>query len=327
MRALFTDHLPFKIAALVTSLTLYLFVMQERERERTFEVAVRVDAVPEGYVLLTEIPNLTVVVAGRARNLSGYYQERLRELRLSFSAPVSHRRFSASDFALPPGLQLRSISPDVIDLNFAPKVDADVEIIPDIRGEPAAGFNLTNAVSPETVHISGPASEINALEGVFTQPVDVTGLRSLTTRRVGLVQLGPNITYERSLSVLVTIRVETNYTTIQVSEVPLTISGPSDRFALDRSAVGLTLRGPETVIDNLDTEQLRASVDVTPFLELPAGEYDVEPRFLNLPPEVSVAHVDIETLRLTVTAAPTLVCRYLPFPNLLPIALPTLVVP
>ena len=99
----YTD-LKKKIVSIVMGLVLYLFVMQEKEGDLTFTVPVRVGAQPPNHVLLTEVPEIQVTIAGRNRNLARLEDSGLSELVLRFDAPVTHRRLNASDFDLPAGL-------------------------------------------------------------------------------------------------------------------------------------------------------------------------------------------------------------------------------
>ena len=82
------------------------------------------------------------------------------------------------------------------------------------------------------------------------------------------------------------------------------------------------MRGPEELFDQLDTERLRASVDATPFLNMPPGTYDVTPAIRNLPTEIAVESQDYDTLRLIATGATSFQFRTVALPVALPIALP-----
>ncbi len=319
-----TSHLPFKIVSVLLALILYLFVMQDKEGERSFRVPVVVQSEPENYVLLSEVPELQVTVAGRTRNLARIQENQLSELVLNFTSPTTHRRFTASDFELPPGLEVISIYPEIIQLNFAPKDAKEVPVIIHAEGEPPPGYTYTATASPPTIRIEGPEDGIASLQEIHTQPIDVSDLTEDGVRRAALVRLEPNFRYDRDIQVLVSFHMDINWTTLRLTDVPITVSGPEDRFSLDHEFLSVRLRGPQTVIDVLDRSRIRASIDGTDFLESPSGTYDVQPSLLNLPDDVTVEEVDFDTLRLTVTAPSRIEMRYLPLPNLLPIPFPTL---
>ncbi len=325
MRLNLTENLPFKIVSLVMGLVLYLFVMQEKEGQRAFTVPVVVESEPENYVLLSEVPDLRVVIEGRTRNLARLGSDALSELVLRFDRPVTHRRFTPSDFALPAGVEVQSIFPEIVQLNFAPKVAAEVPIVPDRRGEPVTGYTVRWTVDPSHLRVEGPAEQINALDGIFTQPVDIQGLTEVTTRRVGLAQLGPDISYDRDTQVLVRVYPEVNEVNLEVPGVPVEVSGPADRFSVDEPTMSVVLRGPQAVIDAFDPSVLRVSVDATPYLDAPAGVYDAVPQLLNLPAELTVQSRQFDALRLTVVAPTAFECRTIPLPNVLPIVVPRII--
>ena len=247
-----TQHLPFKIVSVLLALVLYLFVMQEREGERELIVPVAVTAEPSDFVLLTKIPDLRVVVAGRTRNLARLGHELLPEIELSFDRIYPHWRFSPSDIRLPGGLEVVSIIPESIDLHFAPKLTREVPIIVNMQGEPPTGYNITASASPPTLRVDGPATQIEGLQEVHTQPVDVSTLREDTVQTVVLERLDSQVHYDRDIRVLVSFHMDINWTSVRVSDVPVSVSGPEGRFELDRQFVSVRLRGPQTVIDSID---------------------------------------------------------------------------
>lgn len=317
-----TQHLPFKIVSVLLALVLYLFVMQDQEGVRELIVPVAVNAEPDDFVLLTEIPDLRVLVAGRTRNLARLGDELLPEIELSFDRIYPHWRFSPADIRLPGGLEVVSIIPESIDLHFAPKLTREVPIIVDMQGQPPTGYNVTASTSPPTLRVDGPASVVEALQEVRTQSVDVSTLREDTVQTVVLERLDSRVHYDRDIRILVSFHMEINWANVRVSDVPVLISGPEGRFALDREFVSVRLRGPQTVIDNMDRALIRASVDALPFLTVPAGTYDVEPALIGLPTDVTVEEIDFQTLRLTVSAPPSIEFRPIPLPNFLPLPLP-----
>jgi hypothetical protein len=322
----FNSTLPLKVVSVSMALVLYLFVMQDQEGEATFPISVMVESQPDGYLLLSDVPELSVVITGRSRHLARLNDGRLSELVLRFNTPVTHHRFEHSDFNLPPGLEIRSITPEMVSLNFAPKVSKEVPILLDTRGASPPEYTLHTRLSPDTVYVEGPSIIIDTIEGIFTAPFDVGGIREdQLPRPVGLMQMGPHLQYDRDLRVMVTVEVDINETEVFLTDIPIQISGPADRFSIDHELLEITLRGAEATINGLDTSQIRATVDATPFLDAPIGTYDVAPRLLNIPPELSIQNMNFRTLGLTVLESATRIpfqCNIIPFPYLLPVPIP-----
>lgn len=317
-----TQHLPFKIISVVLALVLYLFVMQDKEVERDLTLSIVVDSEPEDYVLLTQLPEVEVTVAGRSRNLARLERSRLEEVSLSFSRPADLYRLTESDFDLPPGLEIIDIDPETIDLHFVPKATDWVPVVVSVSGNPPAGYKFTTTVSPGEVLIEGPAAVVQDLQEIRTQEIDVRTLREDAVRRVSLQRLDSELRYDREQQVMVAFDIELDWGNVEISEVPISVSGPEGRFSLDRQTLTLLLRGPQIVINQLDRSRIRATIDGTPYLNSPAGTYDVSPTVLNLPADVTVESIDYGTLRLTVSAPPTIEFRPIPLPTVFPLPLP-----
>jgi YbbR domain-containing protein len=179
----------------------------------------------------------------------------------------------------------------------------EVEVVPDLRGEPAPGFRRGSvSVLPSTVTLAGPTSVLNSLPSfVKTLPVTITSAAADLTMRVPLTV--PN-------SVVV---VETNFVTVTVDILPIlssrSLTGSVEVQGLRRGyqatlsplMVDVVLEGPETQLSELTAEDLRIYVNLS---VLGIGMYRIDPVVLG-PPNVRVVNVIPETIEVNIQLMPT----------------------
>jgi YbbR domain-containing protein len=155
------------------------FVVSGEKREpasqKVVETSVRYD-VPEGYLLLDRVERATVGVRGpvsRLRNLTPLQVDVFVEVppeEGTIQVPLG-----PDHVALPSGLELVSVEPNVIELTLDREQTEVVEVVPALAGEPAAGAVVREArVVPNQALVRGPASRVRDLVSVTTTPVSLT---------------------------------------------------------------------------------------------------------------------------------------------------------
>jgi len=82
-------------------------------------------------------------------------------------------RIKNSDFSLPSGLVVSSVTPSSIKVVTEKKMRKIVPVKVVLKGAPAAGMGGYEAVSdPETVEVEGPAGQVSRVESVATEEID-----------------------------------------------------------------------------------------------------------------------------------------------------------
>jgi len=83
-------------------------------------------------------------------------------------------RIKNSDFSLPSGLVVSSVTPSSIRVVTEKKMRKSVPVKVVLKGTPAAGMGGYEAVSdPATVEVEGPAGQVSRVESVSTEEIDV----------------------------------------------------------------------------------------------------------------------------------------------------------
>jgi len=179
----------------------------------------------------------------------------------------------------------------------------DVEVVPDLRGEPAPGYRRGSVeVDPSTVTLAGLPSVLDDLPGfIETSPISVISatqdltVRSPLTVPQNVVVVGVDfVTVTVEILPILSSRAMT--ATIEIRGVNsgwLATASPS--------VVDVILEGPDTLLAELTSDDIRVIVDV---FGLGLGVHRVEPDVL-APEDVVVVSVIPETIEVVIVAEPT----------------------
>jgi YbbR domain-containing protein len=184
-------------------------------------------------------------------------------------------------------------------LGFKP----DVEVVPDVRGEPEPGYRLGSvSVAPSTVTLFGLPSVLNQLPGfVETLPISVTGATE-DLLEYSFLKVPDTVAVVGADFVTVTVEV----LPIQSSRpmtVPVEIQGLRAEWIAIPSpdVVNVILEGPDLVITDLTSGDVRAIVDLFGYTP---GVYRVEPNIV-APESVTVVSIIPETIEVVIAPSPT----------------------
>ncbi len=184
-------------------------------------------------------------------------------------------------------------------LGFKP----DVEVVPDLVGEPAADYRLGSvSVEPSTVTLAGLPSVLNDLPGfIETQPISVSGATE------GLVQYSPLVVPEGVVVVGV------DYVTVTVEVLPIQssramtsvveVQGVRPGWVATPSpeVVDVILEGPNTILESLTPDDIRIILNL---FDYPLGVHRIAPSIAG-PEGVTVVSIIPETIEVVIEIEPT----------------------
>ena len=188
----------------------------------------------------------------------------------------------------------------------------EVRVVPDVRGEPAAGYRRGSvAVAPSMLTLAGPPQVLNDLPGfVRTEPITISGMTAVLTERVPL-SMPTNI-----------VAVGVNYVTVTVSILPVLssramtstveIQGLRQEWTatISPEVVDVILVGPDTLLSDLKPDDIQVFVNL---FDLGLGVHRVEPIVL-YPEDVELESVipDVVEVVIRVEATPAPLTSTLP---------------
>lgn len=179
----------------------------------------------------------------------------------------------------------------------------DVEVIPDVRGDPALGYRRgTVLVEPSTVTLAGPSSVLENLPGfVETLPISITGATSVITERTPLT-VPTNVVVVGVNFVTVTVEILPILSSRTMTSVVETQGLPQGWLAtLSPGEVDVLLEGPDTLLVALTPDDIQVFVNL---FGLGFGTHRVEPVVL-APEGIRVVSVIPETIEVVIQLPPT----------------------
>src|SRR6266446_560705 len=117
---------------------------------------------------------------------------------------------SADLVEVPPGVTVRRVTPNRLQVTLAAAVAKTLQVVPQIRGAPEPDHAIHRVtVEPATVQVRGPRSTIEGRTTVETVPVDIAGRRDTVSQSVGLaLPESVYLTDQRKVQVTVEIKSE-----------------------------------------------------------------------------------------------------------------------
>lgn len=197
---------------------------------------------------------------------------------------------------VPRGVRILDIEPSRVPVRLERVKRTSVPVTLSPVGEPRDGYVVQSLKAvPDKVQVSGPASLVDRLTALETEPFDLTDLAASTQKTVGLVradQLGV-----KPETVVVQIEVAVAMTTRDFKRLPVEVRNVDQPFQLRPQRVNLTVRGPQRIVQSLTLEEGAVYVDGASY---EPGEHMVEAE-VTLPAGVEVVRRDPPVIRLEIS--------------------------
>ena len=300
VRRLMSD-LPVKVICLTAAVILFLFHRVNTLTERFFSVPLDVST-PSGLAVASAFPKtVRITLRGAEEAIFPILEEDIEasvDLENYRSPGIYQAQVKVSRKGTALNVEPLEINVDPREITFTlePLTERRVTVIPDIRGEPAYGYELVqSAVSPASVVIRGARSRVQGVSAVPTEEIDLTGRTGSFASRVRI--LLPNallrIAGDSSADFRATIQesiVTRRFDAVTVSTVDL-----SPHLTL-RSPIppgSVQVQGAQLVVDGVRPEQVRLVLDCSAIKR--AGQYELHPR-AEVPSSVTVPDYDPKVL-------------------------------
>jgi YbbR domain-containing protein len=160
-------------------------------------------------------------------------------------------------------VQTIRVSPSQVVLEVDRLVERSTPVVLDLDGDPPDGYRVVETeVDPRRVTVVGPASIVDRLQEIATEPVAIRPRAGSTSMVVPLRRDDPQLGF-RPPRVEVRVQVEEILGERSFSGVPIEATGePSGPRILPPTAE-VRIRGPERVLRGLDRTAVVLTVDVT----------------------------------------------------------------
>ena len=197
MKKIFFENLGLKIAAVLLSIVLWVFVTSRGQSEISIDVPLEFKNIPQGLEIVNHtVKTITLAVKGQERFIKNI---RPSDMRVSLDLSKAKKGESIyyihrDDIILPHAVTVTNISPSTVKVTIEETTAKTVRVIALITGEPERGYYVKSVeVTPQTVTIEGIRSEIERIKNIKTEPFDVTGFNETFTQDLKLDLMGKNI--------------------------------------------------------------------------------------------------------------------------------------
>lgn len=302
IRLFFTDNLGLKASALGIAILMFSLVHGAEDMERSVYVGVVVQppSDAQNMILVTEIPDrVRVRLKGSRARLNAIRQENLPPVDVTLKTKDESRYYLEKEmFDLPTGVSVMQVVPPSLVFKWAARAVRELAVEVSLDGKLPAGLEWAAEpeVFPETMKVDGPRDVVNSMRTVRSIEVDVSELeQGVVQREIPLVGAPANTTFEAQ-TVLVTLRIQPKMKERVLSPLRVEAEGVVPR-ALRPRAITARVRGPESILDELDPASVLAIVNLSN-APLKKGALVVPVELRGLPDEVEV--LDLEPAMITV---------------------------
>jgi YbbR domain-containing protein len=172
-----------------------------------------------------------------------------------------------------------NVDPQEISFTLEPLAERHVNVVPDIRGSPAYGYELAQAVvTPQNVVIRGARSRVQGVTALSTELIDLTGRTGSFASKVKIIL--PNTLVRLAGEPLADFRatVQESMVTRTVDAVALASIDLSSRFALKSPPApgSVQISGAQLAVDAVRPEQMRLLLDCSSVKRV--GQFTVRTR-------------------------------------------------
>jgi len=292
-------HIGLKVMSIALAALLWLIVAGEQIVERALRIPLEFTNMPPQ---LEPVGDPLDVVDVRVRGSSGRLSriaagEVVAVVDLQGARP-GQRLFhvAGSDVRAPFGVEVVQVAPSSLYMTFEPSATKSVPVMPEVEGEPAAGFEVaTRAAEPATVEVVGPQSAVAAMTTAITEPVSVAGASAPVVEMVSVGVSDPTVRLKSVEPVRVTVTVRPAQLQWAVQSVPVKVLNATGRATVSPAVVTIHVRGPRDSM-GADARAFDASVDLT---GLKPGDYELPVRIV-LPPRVGWTRIEPAEVRVRI---------------------------
>jgi YbbR domain-containing protein len=307
LKALFAD-MPTKLICLTAAVILFFFHRINTLKEGFFNVPLQME-IPAGLAAASNYQkNVQITVRGTEEAIRQVQEDEmeagadLSEIKNpgEYRIAVRVERKGKSKNIEP--LEV-TVEPQEISIVFEPLMERKVQIIADLRGSPAYGYEVAEySLSPQSVVIRGARSLVQAASALSTDVIDLTGrtgpftLKSKVVLPSTLVRIVGDPAIEFTSDIKETVQAK------RFDPVEITYLNLAAAFAVKSLVPSLgriQIQGPQLAVESLRPEQLRLLADLSAVHR--PGSYVLRPK-PETPENVEV--LDYEPKEISVEIVP-----------------------
>ncbi len=306
-RRAFVENAALKFVALVLALTVFVLVHSDENDVYHPWVSVTYSQGKDRVMVSKRVDQVQISVRGTRRRIKRLQKQRLESIHVDASRLSNgDLLLEPSMFDLPEGVDLISVNPPSIRLEFDERVEKMLTVEIDTVGQPARGFKIGSASSsPSQVRVSGARGALSGIQSIASEPVNLMGRTKPFEGAVSLVAADMEILDAPSVNVSVQIIEELQARELEDRTVGLRGAKGFDvdlsNFGLQPAQAKVTMYGAVHALEAIDASKVQVFVEVTPN-DLMQGaprrlELRVEPMLSDIAYKIKPTHVMLNTAK------------------------------
>jgi YbbR domain-containing protein len=197
MKKLIFENLGLKIAAVLLSAVLWIFVTSRGQSEISLDVPLEFRNIPAGFEMVNH--------SSKTINLNIRGQERLiknvktAEIRVYVNLSKAKKGegiyyIDRDEIKLPRAITVTNINPSSIKVTIEETISKTVKVFPVVIGEPERGYFVKSVdVVPQYVVIEGVRSEVTKIGNIKTEPIDISAFNKSFSQDLKIDLTGRNV--------------------------------------------------------------------------------------------------------------------------------------
>jgi YbbR domain-containing protein len=270
IRVAFLENAALKFVALVLALTVFILVQNEESEVYHPWVSITYSQSDGRVLTSTRVDQVQLSIRGTHRRVKRLQKSRLESINVDLrTLSTGELRFEKEMFKLPEGVELVSIQPPSMYLEFDERDKKTVPVTIDIHGAPMRGFKLGEMVaSPAEVQVSGARRVLADLKTVSTERIDLTGRRQTLKDNVKLLAEDIEIIGSPTVEINIEIMAAVEARELPAQEVIIQsldpVAAPPTRFLVEPNSVVVTMYGSVNALQAVSAAQVEVYVEVGP---------------------------------------------------------------
>ncbi len=204
-----------------------------------------------------------------------------------------------SNIGLPKGVALQTLLTPSLTLRLETVSQKTAGVVAILEGQPAPGFAVVAvSLQPERILLKGTASMLAGIDTVKTRPINLEDAAEPFKKEVAL-NLPETVAVDPPLRIVVAhVEVKERIITRVLENIPVSVKGTFTSVQVHPDAITLTVKGPETVVNSIETDPAFA-VTLDPG-NLKTGEHSLKAA-IHLPVRTSLVHASPERFAVTIS--------------------------
>jgi len=268
LKKIFVENKALKFFSLLLAISLWFFVMGEREAEFSFsEVPLVLLNKSDDLIITTQTADSVSLRVRGSRGILATLSSSSIKAMINLEgvrAGTTTFRNLVDKVKLPNGVKVTAISPADLSVTVEPLVTKIVPVQLTTKGILKEGYEISRiSVTPEFVEVQLAKSEADELEKVVTEPLDISGFASDINREVTLVLTGvapPRTINLEKVSAFLIISEKVIETIL--SDIKVEVFNSSYRADIVPSTVQLVVKGPYHLVKDVSGGKVKVLIDL-----------------------------------------------------------------